>query len=227
MHWMGLSTRLNSVLMALLERRAANQDSGKIAQAEGHAMSDDTTPGVTRLLRALEHGGQDALDRLIPLVYGELRKLAHASMQGQGDHHTLQTTALVHEVYMRLLDQRSATVADRNQFFAIAAMTMRRVLVDQARKRLTQKRGGQSECLPLNDEIPDGWTPSQCDHMVLLDEGLEELAKIAPRQSQVVELRFFGDRSVTEVAEILKVSKKTVERDWQFARAWLASRLQT
>ena len=125
-----------------------------------------------------------------------------------------------------LLDQRSATVADRNQFFAIAAMTMRRVLVDQARKRLTQKRGGQSECLPLNDEIADGWTPSQCDRMVLLDEGLEELAKIAPRQSQVVELRFFGDRNVTEVAEILKVSSKTVERDWQFARAWLASRLQ-
>jgi len=188
-------------------------------------MSDGTTGEVTTLLRALEHGDRGAMERLIPLVYQELRKLAHAAMRREGDHHTLQTTALVHEAYVRLLDQRSATWADRSQFFAIATETMRRILVDHARARLSLKRGGEYEHLPLNEEITSGWTDSQCDRMLWIDEGLTKLARVAPRQSQVVHLRFFGGLSETEIAEILQVSTKTVKRDWKFARAWLAADL--
>src|SRR4051794_12922271 len=112
-------------------------------------MSDDVTGEVTKLLRSAAHGDQSALDRLIPLVYKELHKIAHAAMRTRGDHHTLQTTALVHEAYVRLLDQRSSTWADRSQFFGIAAETMRRILVDQARARLTLKRGSEYEHLSL------------------------------------------------------------------------------
>jgi RNA polymerase sigma factor (TIGR02999 family) len=188
-------------------------------------MSDETPGEVTALLRSLEHGDHGALDRLIPLVYQELRKVAHAAMRRNGDHHTLQTTALVHEAYLRLVDQRSATWADRRRFFYFAAETMRRILVDHARARLALKRGGEYEHLPLDDEITDGWTPPQCDRMLSIDESLTKLASFAPRPSQIVELRFFGGLSETEIAEILQVSTKTVKRDWQFARAWLAADL--
>ena len=188
-------------------------------------MSNDTAGEVTGLLRALEHGDRGALDRLIPLVYEELRKVAHAVMQDPGDHHTLQTTALVHEAYVRLLDQRSVTWADRRHFFAIASQTMRRILVDRARARLADKRGGEYGHLPLNDEITAGWTYPQCDRMLSIDEGLTKLARFAPRPSQIVQLRFFGGLSVTEIAEMLQVSTNTVMRDWRFARAWLAANL--
>jgi RNA polymerase sigma factor (TIGR02999 family) len=188
-------------------------------------MGDDPAGEITKLLRSLEHGDHRALDRLIPLVYQELRKLARAAMQRQGDHHTLQTTALVHEAYVRMVDQRSATWADRRQFFSFAATTMRRILVDQARARLALKRGGEYDHLPLNDEITAGWTHLQCDRMLSIHERLTELASFAPRPSQIVELRFFGGLSETEIAEILKVSTRTVKRDWQFARAWLAADL--
>jgi RNA polymerase sigma factor (TIGR02999 family) len=187
-------------------------------------MSDDMTDEVIKLLGSLENGDKRALDQLIPIVYRELKKLAHAAMWRDGDHHTLQTTELVHEAYLRLRDQQFAAFVNRNQFFAIAARMMRRILVDRARARSTDKRGGEHEHLPVSEEIT-GWTPSQWDRLIWIDDALKTLSEVAPRPSQVVELRFFGGFNERETAEILGVSEKTVVRDWLFARAWLESGL--
>lgn len=175
---------------------------------------------VTRLLRDLERGHQESLPVLIPLVYEELRKLAHSFMRSEGRNHTLQTTALVHEAYVRLVDQRAAKWQNRAHFFAIAAQAMRRILVDHARAHLATKRGGEVERVPLEDDLVS-LSPLQSATLVSLDEALTRLATIWPRQSQVIELRFFGGLTEEEAAEILKVSSRTVKRDWRLARAWL------
>ncbi len=174
---------------------------------------------VTRLLLEWGDGNQQALEALVPLIYKELRNLAHNFLYRERPGHTLQTTALVHEAYLKLIDQNDARWQNRAHFFAIAAQAMRRILIDSARKHAAAKRGGPQEELSL-DEVadialePDG-------NLLKLDEALNQLAKIDPRQSRIVELRYFGGLTIEETAEVISVSPATVKREWMMARAWL------
>ncbi len=171
---------------------------------------------VTRLLQAAVGGDQDAMDRLVPLVYEDLRRLAHRQLGREGGGHTLQTTGLVHEAYLKLSGGSGVGAANRAHFLAIAARAMRQVLVDYARRRKADKRGGGVIAVTLDDG-EQGMAVST-DDMLALDEVLEQLE---PRQRQVVELRFFGGLEETDIAEALGVSERTVRRDWVKARAWL------
>lgn len=173
---------------------------------------------VTLLLNAWVGGSQEALDELIPIVYHELRKLARGYMRGERPEHTLQPTALVNEAYLRLVDQRSVHWQNRHHFFGIAAELMRRILVDHARKRRSEKRGGGERAVPFDEarRVPD-----KPDALVALDEALIEFAEIDPRAAKIVELRQFGGLSIDETADVLGVSAATVKRDWIFAKAWL------
>jgi RNA polymerase sigma factor (TIGR02999 family) len=174
---------------------------------------------VTQLLLAWRQGEQSALEKLVPLVQVELRHIARRYMMGERQGHTLQTTALVNEAYLRLVDSRKVNWQSRAHFFAIAAQLMRRVLVDYARARNYKKRGA-GVCNVTLEEAKVG--PQERGHdLVALDDALEELAKIDQRKSQVIELRFFGGLTIAETAEVLKVSQDTVLRDWQLAKAWL------
>jgi RNA polymerase sigma-70 factor, ECF subfamily len=174
---------------------------------------------VTQLLNQWSHGDEAAPEKLMPLVYAELRKMAHRYMAGQNPGHTLQTTALIHEAYVRLVNQPEKQWQNRSHFFAVAAQAMRHILVDYARSKQAEKHGGGAQKFSLDEAL----TVSQerAAEMVALDDVLEELAKIDRRKSQVVELRFFGGLSVEETAEVLKVSAITVMRDWSMAKAWL------
>lgn len=174
---------------------------------------------VTQLLKAWRSGDDRALDRLIPVVENELHRLAHRCMAKENPGHTLQTTALVNEVYLRLVDVQGVSWQDRAHFFAISARMMRRILTDFARSRNYQKRGGAA----LHVSFDEALAVSQQQHaeIVAIDDALVELAALDPRKSQVVELRFFGGLSVEETAEALKVSPETVKRDWRFAKSWL------
>ena len=183
----------------------------------------DTQGEVTQLLRKWSGGDEKALDQLVPVVYKELRRLAHYHLAHEADGHTLQSTALVHEVYLRLCAQDEPQWENRAHFFAVAARMMRRILVDQARRRLAGKRGGKAPRVNL-DEVPD-LSSSRAGELIALDEGMTELAKIDSRKVQVIELRFFGGLSVEEIAEVLKISPPTVRRDWKLARAWLLAGL--
>ena len=174
---------------------------------------------ITRLLVAWGDGDQAALEELTPLVHEELRRLAHHYMGGERTGHTLQTTALVNEAYIRLIDWKNVRWQSRAHFFGVSAQLMRRILVDFARSRGYQKRGGGALAVSL-DEAAFVSNDKGAD-LVALDEALESLAKLDARQSKVVELRFFGGLSVEETAEVLKVSSGTVRRDWSLARAWL------
>jgi RNA polymerase sigma-70 factor (ECF subfamily) len=174
---------------------------------------------VTRFLVDLQSGRPDASSQLIPLVYGELHRLALHQMRHERSDHTLQATALVHEAYLRLVDQSDRTWQNRAHFIGVAAQVMRRILVDYARTRRTAKREGLLRRVPL--EEPLLFTEQQSDELVALNEALERLAQIDARQSRVVELRFFGGLTVEETAEALGMSAKTVKRDWSVARAWL------
>ena len=171
---------------------------------------------VTGLLQAAVAGDQDALDRLVPLVYEDLHRLAHRQLAREGGGHTLQTTGLVHEAYLKLAGGSGLGAANRAHFLAIAARAMRQVLVDYARRRKADKRGGGVVCVTLNDG-EQGMDVSS-DDLVALDEVLEQLE---PRQRQVVELRFFGGLEEKDISEALGVSERTVRRDWVKARAWL------
>lgn len=182
-------------------------------------MQVTTSPQVTQLLLAWRQGEQSALDKLIPLVHAELRHIARRYMMGERKGHSLQTTALVNEAYLRLVDSQKVNWQCRAHFFAVSAQLMHRVLVDHARARDYQKRGGGAYKVTL-DEAMVG--PEERGHdLVALDDALQELAKIDPRKSRVVELRFFGGMSVEETAAILHVSQDTVLRDWRLAKAWL------
>lgn len=174
---------------------------------------------VTRLLKDWSSGDREALDQLMPLVYKELRRIAHRHLRRERPDHTLQTTALVNEAYLRLIDQRQACWQNRSQFFAVAARLMRRILVDYARARLYAKRGGGLVRVTLGEvaEIAG----EQTAEVVALDEALNALAVLDERKSQIVELRFFGGLSIEETAEALAVSPGTVMRDWTLAKAWL------
>jgi RNA polymerase sigma factor (TIGR02999 family) len=182
-------------------------------------MEADRSAEITGLLKAWGGGDTAALDRLTELVYQELRRMARRYMRGERDGNTLQTTALVNEVYLRLVDVKNIDWQHRAQFFALSAELMRRILVDAARSRGSGKRGGGVVKINL-DEAP-ALSPEPDRFILALDEALAALAKLAPRQARVVELRYFGGLSEEEAAGVLETSPRTVRRDWQFAKAWL------
>ena len=174
---------------------------------------------VTQLLRAWSEGDQEALDKLTPLVYEELHRAAHRYIARERPGHTLETTELVNEIYLRLVDIREVTWQDRAHFLAVCARLMRRVLTDFARSRAYLKRGGDSPRVALDEALLVSREPRA--DLVALDDSLNALAAIDLRKSRVVELRFFGGLSVEEMAAVLKVSPETVKRDWKLARVWL------
>ena len=182
-------------------------------------MSNEFTPSLTQMLLAWSNGDESALAQLTPLVYQELHRLAHHYLAGERAGHLLQTTALVNEAYVRLVDWKNVEWQNRAHFFGLAAQMMRRILVDFARKQQFQKRGGKQQQLSLEESALV--VPERSAELVALDDALQALAKLSPRQSQVVELRFFGGLSLEETAEVLKVSEGTVRRDWSLAQAWL------
>ncbi|HKQ79529.1 MAG TPA: sigma-70 family RNA polymerase sigma factor [Blastocatellia bacterium] len=174
---------------------------------------------VSKLLRAWSEGDQNALDRLMPLVYDELRRMARRHMDRQGHGHTLQTTALIHEAYLKLIDQKEVNWQNRAHFFGVAAQAMRHILVDYARARRAAKRGGDAVLVSLDEAAVA--SDERSAELIALDDALEALAGIDLRKCRVVELRYFGGLSVEETAEVLKVSPETVARDWRLARTWL------
>ncbi|HEX2640723.1 MAG TPA: sigma-70 family RNA polymerase sigma factor [Pyrinomonadaceae bacterium] len=186
---------------------------------EERVNAPEAQPQITELLRAWGGGDDGALERLMPVVYSELRKLASNYMRRQNPGHTLQATALVNEAYLRLVDSSQVNWQNRTHFFAIAAQLMRRVLVDTARRKNSLKRGGENLRVTLDEgvELP---IEKETD-MVALDEALKQLAMLNPRHSRIVELRYFGGLTEEQTADILKISSRTVRRDWHLARAWL------
>jgi RNA polymerase sigma factor (TIGR02999 family) len=181
---------------------------------------------VTQMLLDWGRGDRAALDRLMAVVYEDLRRQAARCLRRERPDHTLQTTALVHEGYMRLVDQRRVEWQDRAHFFAIAARVMRQVLVDHARRRNADKRGGAEDALPLDEALAVGAEEPPVD-LVALDEALGRLEALSARQARVVELRYFGGLSVEETAEVLGVSPATVKNDWAASRAWLRRQLES
>jgi RNA polymerase sigma factor (TIGR02999 family) len=183
-------------------------------------MRESPSQEVTRLLLAWRQGKQDALDELIPIVYEQLRQQAHRSLQREQKGHSLQTTALINETFLRLVDCDKVSWKNRAHFFAITAKMMRHVLVDYARSRRSQKRGGGLEKTTLDQKLT--FSIARNSDLVALDDALNELELIDQRRSRVVELRFFGGLSIEETAEVLGVSPDTVVRDWRLAKVWLA-----
>jgi RNA polymerase sigma factor (TIGR02999 family) len=180
-------------------------------------------PDVTELLAEATDGDHRALDRLLPLVYDELRRLAEGLMLRERAGHTLQPTALVHEVYMKLVDQTRARWESRAQFFAVAAQAIRRILVDHARTHRRLKRGGAQTTLALDEALVGSY--QRTVDLIALDEALQDLAGHSPQQARIVELRFFSGLTIDETAAVLGISTATVERDWRYARARLYRRL--
>jgi RNA polymerase sigma-70 factor, ECF subfamily len=182
-------------------------------------MAESSPNEVTQLLLDCSAGDKSALDRLMPLVYDELRKLARSYLARERPGHTLQTTALVNEAYLRLVDQKSVQWQNRAHFFGIASQMMRRILVDHARSRHYKKRGGDTHLVSLDQAVVV--SPERAAEVVALDDALTSLAEIDPRKSHMVEMRFFGGLSIEETAEVLGLSPGTVMRDWTLAKAWL------
>jgi RNA polymerase sigma factor (TIGR02999 family) len=179
---------------------------------------------ITGLLVEWGKGDAAALERLAPLVYDELRRMARTYLRGERADHTLQATALVHEAYLRLVDQHSVSWQSRAHFFGIASQMMRRVLVNHALARATAKRGGDATKLPLDEALDLGG--GRDAELLALDDALKELERLDPRQARVVELRYFGGLSVEEAAEVTGLSPATVKREWSTARLWLRRQLQ-
>ena len=178
---------------------------------------------ITQLLAEWSEGNQSALDELYPLVYDELHRLARRYMSRERKGHTLQTTALINEAYVRLVDQKNVHWANRSHFFAISAQIMRRILIDHARRHAYAKRGGGAQQVSLDEAVIV--TSGVGSELLRLDEALKTLADMDPRRSQVVELRYFGGLNNEEIAGVLHVSENTVTRDWNMARAWLYQQL--
>lgn len=174
---------------------------------------------VTRLLGELRNGNEDAVAKLVPLLYGELRRMAASYLSSERRNHTLQPTALVHEAYLRLVDQKDVHWQNRQHFFGVAAQVMRRVLVDYARSHKANKRGGAVPKVSLEEAVVV--SKERSAELLALDEALTRLASIDPQQGRVIELRFFGGLTVEETAQVLGISPATVKRDWNMARAWL------
>src|SRR5208283_379803 len=179
---------------------------------------------VSLLLSELSRGNQEAGEKLVPLVYDELKRLAKSYMRRERPDHTLQATALVNEAYLKLVKQHAVNWQGRSHFFGIAAQLMRRILIDHARGHLREKRGGDKQVLPLDEALV--FSPEHSEELVKLDEALQRLSKLDARQSRIVELRFFGGLSVDETAQFLGISPKTVKRDWSVAKAWLHGELR-
>ncbi len=186
---------------------------------------DSTAHDVTRLLHELSGGDESAMARLVPLIYEELRAIAAREMRRERGEHTLQPTALVHEVFLRLVDKADLSWQNRAHFLSIAAQSMRRILVEHARHRKRLKRGGSAERVTLDDQFaaPDQDPPDLID----IDSALERLTQFDARKGRVVELRFFAGLSVEETARVLGISEATVKREWQFAKAWIQRELTT
>jgi len=189
-------------------------------------MPDDGATGITQLLIAWSDGRRDALDDLVPLVYEDLRRLAVGYMRRESAGHALQPTALVHEAYVRLIDQRQVKWRNRAHFFGVAAGMMRRILVDQARVWHAEKRGGGWERVTLVGDEVAGDDPTELD-VLALHESLEHLAAFDQRQERIVELRYFGGLTIEETAEVIGISAATVVREWTVAKAWLRADLST
>ena len=187
-------------------------------------MEDSAQGEITGLLRAWGSGDAEALNRLTPMVYDELRRIAAGYMRREGVEHSLQATALVHEAYLKLVDVKSTQWNDRVHFFAMSARLMRRILVDAARTKDAGKRGGGAIRVEINESL-DG-LPLRNDQMMRLDDALKALAEFDARKAEVVELRFFGGLSVEETAEVLKISPQSVLRDWRLARSWLVKEME-
>ena len=185
-------------------------------------MTPPTREDVTQLLRAWSDGDQEALEKLMPLVYDELRRLARHYMRRERPGHILQTSALVNEAYLRLIDASQVSWQNRAHFFAISAELMRRILVDFARAQQSQKRGAGVPAVSLDEQLD---VSEQRLDLAALDDALKALAALDPRKSRIVELRFFGGLSAEETAEVLKVSPETVKRDWKLAKVWLLREL--
>ena len=178
---------------------------------------------ITELLAEWRDGNESALDELYPLVYNELHRLARRYMTRERKGHTLQTTALINEAYVRLVDQKNVKWANRSHFFAISAQIMRRILIDHARHHAYAKRGGGARQVSLEEAATV--VPNQSEELLRLDEALKSLAEMDPRRSQVVEMRYFGGLNNEEIAGVLHISGNTVTRDWNMARAWLYQQL--
>jgi RNA polymerase sigma factor (TIGR02999 family) len=199
----------------MIEDRRDDKDGGE---------RDAQTRDVTQLLRAWSEGDQLALEKLTPLVYQELHRRAHRQMTQERSGQILQTTAIVNEIYLQLIDLRGVSWRDRAHFFALSSRLIRRVLIDAARSKASLKRGAGSPHVALDENLLVSTEPPA--DIVALDEALTALAGIDPRKSQVVELRFFGGLGIEETAEVLKVSPETVKRDWRLAKAWLRRELR-
>ena len=187
-------------------------------------MDETSSPPVTQLLQAWSAGDGQALERLVPVVYGELRQLAQRRMLLENPGASLQPTDLVNELYLRLVDSSGLSFHNRSQFFALAAQMMRRILVDAARSRGASKRGGPAGKISFEERYFAA--PGRDRQIVALDDALEVLAKGDPRKARAVELRFFAGLSIEETAEVMGISVQTVRRDWSFARVWLARTMQ-
>lgn len=174
---------------------------------------------ITQILQNWSAGDETSLDTLVTLVYQELHRLAHRALAKNSGHNTIQTTALVHEAYLRLANVKEIDWQNRLHFFAVSANLMRNILVDFARSRASQKRGGEFTHVDLESTL--NFSPEKSEDLILLDEALTELAKLNERQSRIVELKFFGGLTEEEIAEVLNISPATVSRDWKFARVWL------
>jgi RNA polymerase sigma factor (TIGR02999 family) len=183
-----------------------------------------TGDDLTGLLHDWCEGDKAALDRLTPIVYDELRRMAHRYIQSERDGHTLQTTALVNEAYLRLAGQQKVDWQNRAHFFAVTAQVMRHILIDHARRRRYAKHGGEMQQVSLDEA--NVMSPERATELIALDDALDELQQLDPRKSRVVELRYFGGLSLEETAEVLEISLMTVRRDWRAAKAWLFRRMK-
>ena len=182
--------------------------------------NDSGSPKITQMLREWGEGKSEALDELLPHIYNELHRQAAAYLRRERPNHTLQTTALVHEAYLKLIDQKQVEWKSRGHFFALAAQAMRRILVDHAKSRHREKRGGPNENVPLEDELLAVAEETNID-VIALDEALSRLAKFDPQQERIVEMRYFAGLSLDETAAALRISRATAARDWAVAKAWL------
>ena len=174
---------------------------------------------ITQLLSNWREGDAEALERLVPLVYPELRRMARRQMARENPNHTLQTSALINEAYLKLIDRQQTDWQDRAHFYAVAAQVMRHILIDHARRHLYDKRGGGAQHVPLEeaDIVKDG----RAADLVALDEALNTLVKLDPRRGQIIELKFFAGLNADEIAEVMNISGSTVQREWRAAKAWL------
>ena len=188
-------------------------------------MSDSSSADTTQLLRAWAKGDSDALEELTPRVYRELRRVAARLLQNERPGYSLESTDLVHEVYLRLVNTKELDWQHRAHFFAVSATLMRRILLDRARRKAAGKRGGNAQALDLTKTLDVAQAKAR--ELVALDDALNALAEVDPRKSRIVELRFFGGLSVKETAEVIQVSSDTVMRDWKMARAWLLTELSS